>query len=480
MSFAHKNLLKSSQKLEIQELIRRKIPDYIKRIETEFIKLYFDGEVLEKFLNMSVKASHPFVHACIQRVDVLNTNQTYIVKIVCDAGAKDYIEKFNVKNVILDSLKNEFFESFKLDFTFENVILEDERGINESQEAPNKIALKVTDVSLLCGKAVLENRAFYIPEIDASFGPCVICGKVSNIQKKSVTKNNRTMYTFELTDYGGKMRCIYFAPPKYSSKFETLQKDSEIIISGTIQADNYNGGICFVANTICLCKLPDRLKQNLTPQYKIAASDYQTVFPQKVVNLEQNSLFGKTRKYNPELLNKVYVAFDIETTGLEIPPSKITEIGAVKIVNGVIVEKFATLINPEVPIPEEITKLTKITDEMVKNKPAIDKVLPDFYKFTRGSILVAHYIDFDIKFIKYYGKQLNYNFDNEIMDTVQLGREKVKNLSNYKLNTLSSALKINLENHHRAVDDAVACAEIFIKLNSEDVSDYASPDSNYA
>lgn len=469
LSFAYKNLLKEPQKIKIQELIRQKTPDFIRKIEIEYSKLYIDEEVLEKFLIQYLLNEHPFVRASIQRVNISDSGYGYGVEVLCDIGAKEYIEKFKVKSAVLDVLKNEFFESFKLDFTFKNVEYNEEPDISICEKSPEKIVLKVFEVGLLCGKTVLANRAFYIPEVDLSVSPCVICGKVSNIQKKSITKNNRTMFTFEITDYGGKMRCIYFAPSKYLSKFETLQKDSEIIASGNVQPDNYSGGICFLANTICLCKLPDKSKQNLTPQNRAGNNSYQTVFPQKVINIEQDSLFGKTYKPSVDLLNKVYVAFDIETTGLEVPPSKITEIGAIKIVNGIMVEKFSSLINPEVPIPEEITKLTKITDEMVKNKPTIEKVLPDFYKFTRGCTLIAHYVEFDIKFVRYFGKQQNYNFDNELMDTVILGREKVKNLSNYKLNTLSSALNINLENHHRAVDDAVACAEIFIRLNSEEI-----------
>lgn len=159
-----------------------------------------------------------------------------------------------------------------------------------------------------------------------------------------------------------------------------------------------------------------------------------------------------------------FVVFDIETTGLNKNTCGITEIGAVKIVNGEIVDQFSTFVNPQMSIPQNIVELTGITDEMVKNAPLINDAIPKFLDFCKDSILVAHNANFDIGFIKKACENLKIPFEFGYLDTVMLGRCLFTDLPNHKLNTLSKHLNIVLENHHRAVDDAKATADIFIKM----------------
>lgn len=159
-----------------------------------------------------------------------------------------------------------------------------------------------------------------------------------------------------------------------------------------------------------------------------------------------------------------FVVFDLETTGLNKNSCAITEIGAVKIVNGKIVDQFSTFVNPQMPIPQNIVELTGITDEMVKNAPLINDAIPKFLDFCKDSILVAHNANFDIGFIKKAFENLKIPFEFGFLDTVMLGRCLFTELPNHKLNTLSKHLNIVLVNHHRAVDDAKATAEIFIKM----------------
>lgn len=159
-----------------------------------------------------------------------------------------------------------------------------------------------------------------------------------------------------------------------------------------------------------------------------------------------------------------FVVFDIETTGFSSTKNKIIEIGAVKVLDGNIVDTYSTFVNPEVPIPYEIEELTGIRDEMVLEAPTIDKVLPEFLSFCEGSSLVAHNAAFDIGFIYANAKLLGINKEFTVIDTVGLARILLPELSRYKLNTVAKALDISLENHHRAVDDAGATAEIFVKF----------------
>lgn len=165
-----------------------------------------------------------------------------------------------------------------------------------------------------------------------------------------------------------------------------------------------------------------------------------------------------------ETLDDVYVVFDIETTGFSAIKDKIIEIGAVKVVNGKIVDKFSTFVNPERPIPFEITKLTSITDDMVMEYPNIEVILPQFLEFAKDAVLVAHNASFDVGFIEQNCRYQDIEPKFISVDTVALARVLLPTLSKYKLNIVAKALGISLENHHRAVDDAGATAEIFVKF----------------
>lgn len=170
--------------------------------------------------------------------------------------------------------------------------------------------------------------------------------------------------------------------------------------------------------------------------------------------------------YNPRSISfeDEFVVFDIETTGLSAKHDRITEIGAVKIRNGKIVEEFSELINPEIKIPGNIVKLTGITDEMVKDKETISTVLPRFLKFVGAAPLIAHNVNFDWGFIKAKAGEIGIAVDNTVIDTLQASRTLLPELKRHKLNLVCEHLGISLENHHRAADDAAAAAEIFLRF----------------
>ena len=156
-----------------------------------------------------------------------------------------------------------------------------------------------------------------------------------------------------------------------------------------------------------------------------------------------------------------YVVFDIETTGFSPSKDRIIEIGAVKVTDGKITEKFSTFVNPQIPIPFEIEKLTGITDSMVLDAEDITAVLPKFLEFCSDAVLVAHNASFDVNFITKNAERMGIAIEPTVLDTVTLARQLLPNLGRYKLDTVAKALGISLANHHRAVDDAGATAEIF-------------------
>ena len=210
-------------------------------------------------------------------------------------------------------------------------------------------------------------------------------------------------------------------------------------------------------------------KAEVVVEQKGENEQYIFVEPEPYINLAQATLFDVVvENKNKFLKEHDCVVFDVETTGLDATTCEMIEIGACKVRDGKIIETFSVLIKPSQPIPDQITDLTGITNEMVANCRTIKDVLQDFYKFTRNSVLVAYNIAFDYKFMYLAGAKQGYNFDNPQIDAMVLAKEKLKGIKNYKLKTVATVLDVSLENAHRAVHDAIATAEVFIKLVDSD------------
>ncbi|MCI9076314.1 MAG: PolC-type DNA polymerase III [Dorea sp.] len=165
-----------------------------------------------------------------------------------------------------------------------------------------------------------------------------------------------------------------------------------------------------------------------------------------------------------QTLEDTFVVFDLETTGFSPISDRIIEIGAVKVEQGRITERFSSFVNPKIPIPFKITQLTSINDSMVMDAPDIEAVLPQFLDFVGDAVLVAHNAGFDVSFIEQNMRYQDMTPDLTSVDTVAMARILMPTLAKFKLNVVAKALNISLENHHRAVDDAGAAAEIFVKF----------------
>lgn len=181
------------------------------------------------------------------------------------------------------------------------------------------------------------------------------------------------------------------------------------------------------------------------------------------------------------------VAFDIETTGLSAQlGDKIIEIGAVKIKKGKIIDSFQTFIDPEMSISQETTKLTGITDADVIGQPKYDEALKKFKEFVGEVPLIAHNASFDRGFIKHWGLKCGINFLNPVIDTLEMARDQLRDMSSHKLNLVADKLGVEQLNHHRADDDARVCGEIYIKLkphyldNQILIFDYMSDENSTA
>ena len=312
-----------------------------------------------------------------------------------------------------------------------------------------------------------HDTAIYLSDTNFESEKVIICGRIEDIEErifKTGKRQGQTFYSYTITDTTATMRVTYFPRQKSIEKIKKLKVGDSIVC--TCKAELFNGYLRLTANFIDCGSIP----AGFVPEKRISKpvpKYYSFVKPQKYSDIEQTDFF--TKNVIPDCLKgKTFVVFDLETTGLNSAPTsgnmdKIIEIGAYKVVDGVISESFTTFINPQKKLSEEIIRLTGITEEMVANAPTYERVMPDFFKFCDGSILVGHNIaGFDFKFVDYYCARLGYMLERKIIDTIPLAQELLF-LSNYKLNTVADKFGI-VFNHHRAIDDALVTAKIFIEL----------------
>ncbi|MBR4929100.1 MAG: PHP domain-containing protein, partial [Oscillospiraceae bacterium] len=160
------------------------------------------------------------------------------------------------------------------------------------------------------------------------------------------------------------------------------------------------------------------------------------------------------------------VCFDLETTGLDCENERIIEIGACIVRDGQVTETFDTFVDPGRPIPDKITEITGISDKMVAGAPDEEQALRDFFTFVNGRILVAHNASFDMSFLKSACRRCGFSdaFELPCVDTLALAQTLLPDLARHRLDSLTKYFKLPKFNHHRASDDTVALARIYLKL----------------
>ena len=359
-----------------------------------------------------------------------------------------------------------------------------------------------------------DEEASPIEELEGEVGQVVIRGKILTCELRELRSGN-TLFLFSVTDFTDTIGVKIFAREDTLDDLKTATKAGQFVrIKGVANIDKFDGELTigsvsgikkcedFTSKRMdnspvkrvelhCHTKMSDmdgvsevkdiikRAKQ--WGMDAIAVTDHGCVqaFPDAnhAVDKGENFkiLYGVegylvddmkelAENEKGQTLDHTCVVFDIETTGFSPIKNHIIEIGAVRVTDGKIVDKFSTFVNPEVPIPYDIEQLTSINDGMVISAPTIEEVLPEFLAFCEGAVMVAHNASFDISFIKENARRQGLTFQPTVLDTVSLARVLLPNLNRFKLDTVAKELKISLENHHRAVDDAGATAEIFVKF----------------
>lgn len=448
---------------QIEKLILSELPSTFKLVNCSVEKVVTDKDFVLKsvsdFLFDSHKAICGFVDTA--KSEFVKNGYDAAVKIYVDSTCCAYVKEKQILQEIKEDLESNFVENFTVTVCDNGSCAADTDLLEAPVPAPTVFkrqprTLKVDDVTRLFDND--DNRVCtYISDSKEILGEAYFAGTITRIEERK-TKTDKSFYIIEINDRTASISGMVFPSKDKLPKMLRLEVGTEIIVRGEFaMRGEYRN---FTIKSINLCTFPT----NFVPQERQSRpcpENYTVVFPKPmVVETQDNFLEQKTI---PEcFIGREFVVFDLETTGIE-HDDKITEIGAVRLIDGVVTEYFSTLINPQKNIPQEVQDLTGITNEMVKDAPTFEQVCGDFFKFCKGTTLVAHNIEFDSRFIKNQGAAIDYYFDNPLMDTLFLARETLKGMSNYKLNTLCDKFGIKF-NHHRAYADAYATSQLFVEI----------------
>ena len=357
-----------------------------------------------------------------------------------------------------------------------------------------------------------------IEDIGMDTTDVLIEGEIVNVPDPTeLKKSGKFLYSFDVYDETTTITCKAFATPNQKEKLDSkLKSGAYVKVKGRAGFDNFAKEITIIANTILESEAPkkdERLDNAevkrvelhmhtqmsqmdaITPcvdlvkramkwgMKSIAITDHGVVqsFPDahKLLdamgydNTDFKVIYGVegylvpdkravvTRVKGQTLDDTTYCVFDLETTGISFRTEKITEIGIMKYRNGEVIDEFSTFVNPEKPIPERVQEITHITDDMVKDAPTIEEILPKVMEFFGDSVLVAHNADFDTGFIRYNCEKNGLKFENTYLDTLQLAKDLFPDYKKYKLGIIADNLGIQVDVAHRALDDVDTTVKVF-------------------
>lgn len=478
------NGVSDDDKKEILE-ISKKYLNLNAKVELKIRKSYLETQILYKFISNYLLDNYPSVAQNLEENAIqIEDNGKINIKILCNSILKELAEKKNLRQLILTALDKNFCGSFNLDFIEVEDTIDEEKFLEERLkllekkdilDSYTKQAKKRYNVNIT--KKLIGEEISVMPQAISDFTKpaigVILAGKVKFLNSKTYkskkpNKNGefeeKPMITFILEDRTGKINVTMFPSKTNYHKVNLLSDGSVIILKGDIQS--FHDKLSLRPKSISFC---ERLKQEETPKDTELIDmgyigDYNCVFPKKYIATFQENLFSNSFKIKEKLLNKEFVVFDLETTGLDSAVDQIIEIGAVKIKDGIITEVFTSLIKPTIRIIENIIEITNITNEMVADAPDVNSVLKDFYKFAKGSILIAYNIPFDYGFLKEWSKISGFVFNNEQIDALAVARERVLGLKSYKLKNVCDSVGVSLVGAHRALEDTIATAELFLRI----------------
>jgi DNA polymerase-3 subunit alpha (Gram-positive type) len=330
------------------------------------------------------------------------------------------------------------------------------------------------------------------------------------------TGKKKKLFMFNVYDGSSSITVKGFVDPETYDKIASkIGKSKGVIVDGKASYDDYSHEITIMANTIlqgegitkqakrednaekkrvelhmhtqmsqldAVTSVTDLLKRCMDWGWKAAAiTDHGVVqsFPDANSLVWENenfkAIYGVEAYFTPDKdpgvfnshgqsLDSTYCILDLETTGISYLTEKITEVGIIKYSNGKRVAEFETFVNPEKHIPEKVQEVTHITDDMVKDAPTIDKVIPKMIEFIGDSIVVTHNTDFDVSYLKYNYEKYGYKFENTYIDTLRISKTMFTDLTKFRLGIIADYLGIEVENAHRALDDVITLTQVFERM----------------
>lgn len=424
-----------------------------------------------------------------------------------------------VDSHIAKELEKEERKNIKTHVKVEEIVNTEEKrygaeGINKPAP-PNKPEGESKDTvsksnTFAFGKNSSKEVAMKIENVTQDDGKVSITGQVISIEKREL-KTGKLIISIDVYDETSTITCKTFVEQKKEKEvMEHVKEGKYIKVSGRPQYDMYVKELVIMINNIEEAPSPKPKKDEaevkrceLHTHTQMSAMDGVTAVKDLVSNAIKwghkaiaitdhgvaqsfpeaygaaydwdtkstkiKVIYGVEAYLIPDVdvdiaKKENFVVFDIETTGFIAGTDKITEIAAVKIKDGKIVDEFSTFVNPERPIPKEVQELTHITQAMVKDSKTIREVLPEFLEFCKDSIVVAHNAKFDLSFINYHADEFSFEKPKYTIDTLSMARELFESYQNHKLGTIAKNLGIDLEDAHRAINDARATAQIFNKM----------------
>lgn len=364
------------------------------------------------------------------------------------------------------------------------------------------------DEEIILGKS-FSDSLMKISEVTPESGRVAVRGEIFSTEFREI-RGNRYICSFDITDLTSSITVKFFIDSgDIDLRREQIKEKLHVKVRGEAQYDKYSRELVIMAGDIIQIQWQEKedtaevkrvelhmhsqmsAMDAVTPAEElvkragkwghraVAITDHGVVqaFPEAYAAGKKNNvkiIYGVEcylldgeipiiYNSNGQSIKDEFVVLDIETTGLSAEKDRITEIGGVRIKEGKITGEFNSFVNPGIPIPENITKLTGITDDMVSDAGDITEVLPEFLEFAGNAVIVAHNALFDMGFIKINAQHMGINISNPVLDTLQLCRQLFPELGRYRLNILAKHLGVKLDNHHRAVNDARATAGILIK-----------------
>ena len=373
------------------------------------------------------------------------------------------------------------------------------------------LPISLTNAKVIFGSKI-KSKPVALKGVSIEDGNVTVWGSVFALQIRDTRDGKRKIITFNITDKTNSFTVKIF---EMSQNCETLVKNISdgvcVMLRGHVEYDDYIKSYCIKANSVMLI---DRIEvgddapekrvelhmhtnmsamDGMTPAKKlveraikwghraVAITDHGVVqaFPEAaaaakgsdikiIYGMEGYFVDDSVKAFNGSSdmpLDGTFIIFDVETTGLRTGVDRLTEIGAVKYVDGAEKSRFQTFVDPERPIPQNIVELTGITDSMVAGAPKEGEAVRKFFEFCgEGSVLVAHNASFDTEVIRSACERNGIEYNYSHIDTLVLAQSLISGIKNYKLDTISNHFKLPKFDHHRADEDAGALAAIFEKL----------------